>query len=552
MDNLNKYSEYAKNTGDFLKDNFNSELAQNMGTKIHNAGSLVQDTINAPKNYFQGVVKNNLGNVASKAGDYLAQKTGMAQMAGNALSNFGSSLAGSQAAGSVAGGAASGAATGSTAGAMAAGPLIGLAVMALKGDSRNAAQQDMKNNLAKTNELVNAEAANAEADLQNTAQIAEQIQKQSDNQLQKGVVTGGAANIQDSALNDYVNNLASYISSYKGGQQALDKYGLETIQNGVYQGLNYGIPEISDWINQYNDGMGRNNPVNIPQTQEEIELARNNQFNENPNIQKGGVVEDNNNTKGIWNKVVNGLTDFNKGYQENKNTAYNPENLRNVSNKSLMNRLGEGVGTVSRIAEKPAVQALIAGGLSTALTGNPLYGLGMANEFAKQRQRTNAFQEVLRNNGINIDVGALGTLNNNDFNTFMEPKYKENANNIDLAKLEETQNYHDLMMKYYNDKLEELKNYHGGMLKNGAINANANVIKAQKTGQNVNSLNNKEKTNTEYNSNLAKYNLIINNPNLSNEAKSHAKQGMINQYGSKFLTDEKKLQGTKNILSEFE
>ena len=103
-------------------------------------------------------------------------------------------------------------------------------------------------------------------------------------------------------------------------QDALRQQGVsDEVINGVGQGLNYGNKDIADWQNQYNNGIGRNNPINIPKTQEEIELAKQGQFNV-PNVYQAQVTD-----KSGFN-LANGLNDIKQGYFENLNNGWSTEN----------------------------------------------------------------------------------------------------------------------------------------------------------------------------------------------------------------------------------
>lgn len=106
--------------------------------------------------------------------------------------------------------------------------------------------------------------------------------------------------------------------------------------------------------------------------------------------------------RGFFDKLADGLGDFVNGYQDNREKGFNPNNIRPDSSKGFMQRLGEGIGTTARIAQHPITQGLVAGGLSTALTGNPLYGLGMANKFANNKMNSNMYNQILQNQGLNV------------------------------------------------------------------------------------------------------------------------------------------------------
>ena len=107
--------------------------------------------------------------------------------------------------------------------------------------------------------------------------------------------------------------------------------------------------------------------------------------------------------QGIFDKLANGLGDFLTGYKDNRENGFDPNNLRPEQNKGFMQRVGEGVGTAARMIHNPIAQGLVAGGLSTALTGNPLYGLGMANKFANNKMNSDLYQQILKNQGVNFN-----------------------------------------------------------------------------------------------------------------------------------------------------
>ena len=193
--NIGSYGNNLSLIGNTIKNNVDNAVAQkfgsgmaNIGNTLSNGANAVNNTLNAPQNYFKGVAKNTLGNAASKAGQYLATKTGLAGTIGAGLSNLGAGLtgtaagtaagagagaaagtaagtaagasaagAGAGAAGAGAGAAASGAAAGGSAasGAAAAGPigaLVGLGIMALQGSNRKRAKQSGQALLNQTNQ----------------------------------------------------------------------------------------------------------------------------------------------------------------------------------------------------------------------------------------------------------------------------------------------------------------------------------------------------------------------------------------------------------------
>ena len=146
------------------------------------------------------------------------------------------------------------------------------------------------------------------------------------------------------------------------------------------------------------------------------------------------------------------------------------------------------------------------------------------------------YQDVLAKNGVDVDTGLFGNITSSDMNALMTPKYKEALNNIALAKLQETQNYHDLMMKYYNDKLEETKKNNAEKIavanKNAnarQTSANASVVRANKTGTGKGKTV-KPQDNPDWNRDLADYTARLTNPNYAAQ-KQKMKAIFIQKHG---------------------
>ena len=581
-DKISNYGNKLSVVGDTIKDNINNEVAKKLGTSMSNVGGAMQNgansvtnLLNKPSNYFKGFAGKGLQNVGAKLGT----QGGVIGTLGNGISSLGTTVAGGTGAGAATGataagtagttagtagtaggltaagagtaagtaaGAGSGAAAGGAAaggssagGAAAGGPigaLVALGVMAAQGANRKRAQKSGDSLLASLNQM--SEQGNEEAE-QRLAQIQQNsaaASGQARQALANGIMTGGAAQIQQP---DPIGEYQEYLR----GQGYSDD-----VINGVPQGLNSGNKDIADWINQYNAGTGRNNPINIPQTDEEIAAARAGTFNNN-NFQTGNVTQTDQLKQGLLDKFISGIGDFSRGYEQNRNTAFKPENLREKSfttpdgqtiAQHKMARLGEVAGTIGRMANKPAVQALLAGGISTALTGNPLYGIGMATRFANQRAMSNIYQNALAQHGINVEPGMFGSITSNDMNTLMQPKYKEQANEILKQKIDEQQRYHDLMMEYYRDKLKET---HENNVANQQIKAykvkNGTVVRHVGSGSGSRSAGrhgggkttqSKPQNHKDWNSDLAGYTQRLTNPRYANQI-GNMKAKFIEKYG---------------------
>ncbi len=358
---------------------------QGVGNVLQNGSSKVLNTLNAPQNYFRGVAAKPFEALASKVGTVGTTGASLGSSAvGNALANgattgigstaLGSSLAGATggtAAGMGAAGATSalsGATAGATAagsgaaagGAAAAGPigaLIALGITALQGTNRKRAKQSGQALLKSTDNI--AQQANEQAynDLMATQQSTQDLQRQAAENLSKGISTGGAAGVSgtlpdlsnipaqptlqsgnqisdpnapklqplDQILVNYSNNpdIASY-------QKSLYQQGINPdIINGVPQGLNGGNQDIAEWQKQFLSGAGRNSGFKIPQTEDEIKAAQAGTFNSfadnSGEMQQGAVAQ--NVKRGLLDKFASGLTDFARGFKENSQNGFSPENL---------------------------------------------------------------------------------------------------------------------------------------------------------------------------------------------------------------------------------
>ena len=521
LNSANKIAQNVSNTGNFINNNFANSSMQKLGSTMTKAGDTVANGVNT----FKGFATKPFEALASKFGTGAA--TTAATTGGTAAG--GAAAGGAAAGGSAAGGAAVGGAIGA---------LVAAAIMAAMGTNRKRAKKSGQALMNFSNEM--AEGLNEESE-QNLAQLQQNnaaLQQQANQALSQGIVTGGAAPIQNNPIQDFQNYLKD--SGYS-----------DNVINGVPQGLNYGNQEVADWINQYNNGVGKSNPIRIPLTQEDITAAQQGNFN-TPQL-TGGTAQDVK-QDGLINKIANGFADFALGYKENRNNGFAPDNLTNdkftitkeipntqlqnyqqkllnegiytpeqvkaisdkknsgskeiakwieenpqaynptttettYKDKSKMGRFGEFAGTVGRIVQNPTMQALVAGGLSTALTGNPLYGLGMAYKFGNGRAMSDIYSGELAKQGVEVNPGMWGSLTSSDMNALMMPQYKQTANDILKARLDESARYHDLMMKYYNDKLEETKTNNKEKIavanKNAnarQLSANASMVRANKVG----------------------------------------------------------------------
>ena len=331
-----------------------SNRVGNFGEGLSNTGDFLSNKFSSMGNIGNGM--QTVGN-ALQTGANAVQK--VIPTSSNLMNTIGSKIGSAIGSGAATGaatsaGASAGAAAGgsATSGAMAGGPigaLVALGTMALQGTNRKRAKQSA----GQAQQLAETQVDNAKQRLAQTGQIAEQLGNQSD-------IT------QDDVLPNQQMQQDDYLTQYGGDTKDL-------IDSYIQSSLPKQSP-ITNAIDSY---------VNTP-------VVENQQADEQMK-------------QGVFDKLANGLGDFLTGYKENRENGFDPNNLRPVDNKGFMQRMGEGVGTLTRMAHNPVAQGLIAGGLSTALTGNPLYGLGMANKFANNKMNSDLYQQILKNQGVNFN-----------------------------------------------------------------------------------------------------------------------------------------------------
>lgn len=483
------------------------DTVNSLGQNLQTAGDYLQGVNNQPV--------NTLGSGLSKAGSFLQNATVpkftgfSAQTQTPAIQEALSDALGS--AGINAGTA------GTSAGASAFNPLITLGVMAINGTNRNGAEKESNQLLEHTNKMANAVA-------------------------------------NDTSTQDFANNVVA--NSRKGIATGLASPIDEPSDDAITQGsvLNTNMPNNSTLGNvitpNINNAITTSDLYNAPVDN---------------NMQTGSVSE--NNTEkvknGLLSKFMNGVSDFAKGYQENRNTGYSPDNfnqerfagqtttytpnqqlvdyqnslrdnqdfikwannaqkdkeavlndiangknggyapidewikanpdaLKPVANiqttytgkeKGKMARFGEGVGTLARMLQNPNFQGLVAGGLGTVLTGNPLYGLGLGYKMANQRAMSEAYRNILKQNGINVpDIGTFGNVTSTDMKNIGTLAEAHNWHQyLNQAKLEELarKKAHDEVLKEHYTNQDKARQQ---MADARTTSAQASLIKANKTG----------------------------------------------------------------------
>ena len=258
-------------------------------------------------------------------------------------------------------------------------------------------------------------------------------------------VTGGGDNANTSAntfdnagneaLNAEVQNTTpDIIGEYQ--QQLRDNGYSDDVVNGVSQGLNGGYKEIDDWIKQYNQGTGSNNPINIPQTEDEIALAREGKFNvSQENIPQENIPEAEQTPEQSEKETLikNIFNEFQKGYTENRTTGFAPENLERTE-KSGWNRLGEAVGTGARVLSNPALQGLVAGSIYGANSKDWAKGLEYGVNWARDKAKSDMYNKLMTEQNAAPILGC--GLSSTDYGAKSLANYRENTIDYKNNKLE--------------------------------------------------------------------------------------------------------------------
>lgn len=192
---------------------------------------------------------------------------------------------------------------------------------------------------------------------------------------------------------------------------------------GLRQGLNYGNADIANWIDQYNKGAGSKNPIKIPTTEQEIALAKKGQFNPVP--QEASVDEKQTLKDLIMQNIGDSLGGFAEGYKENRNNGFTPDNLvnrkmANGSDKTFLNRAGEALGTLNRLATNPLVQGGLAGLAYGIDKGDALYGLNKGVEWAGNKAKSNMYAKELGQQPT-----VLGNIDSKDFTAMTNGGYRK-------------------------------------------------------------------------------------------------------------------------------
>lgn len=242
-------------------------------------------------------------------------------------------------------------------------------------------------------------------------------------------------------IDNYLNTLGekSYmkplLNQPKETGLTLDQY-----KEGIANGLNYGIPEIA----KAQKDLG----INIPQTDEEKELARVGQFNQPTQL-----------SLGTSNDLRQGglLNDLVSGFRENYTQGFDVNNLAS-QNKGLATKIGEGLGTLARFYDKPIGRFAAAAGLS-ALTGgvNPM-NEGITAYVGRQGNltRDKAYRQNLVKMGFEKDVinSIPGIMTDSIYENLIKAKQLQEQQKYREMYLDNQKQQNELMNQYRRDQLK--------------------------------------------------------------------------------------------------
>lgn len=242
-------------------------------------------------------------------------------------------------------------------------------------------------------------------------------------------------------IEDINGNVSAFPTTREQFAKSLTNNGWQQdIVNAALQGLNGGNKDMADYITAYNNNAADGQQIAIPQTEEEIELARNGQFYQPEQSNTAA----NTTKESLFERIKNGLGQFKAGYDDNSTTGFADGDLANKlsgnaqqpviaqngtltggaakTKKTLMNRIGEAAGTGRRLMANPWVQAGIAAAISKADGGDVgdmaqaayKYGTAkaMSDQYYKQLHPDAKVMPVLNTYGVD-DYKAKAY---NDFN----------------------------------------------------------------------------------------------------------------------------------------
>ena len=165
---------------------------------------------------------------------------------------------------------------------------------------------------------------------------------------------------------------------------------------GIAQGLNYGIKDIADMQKQLG--------INAPQDANQIALARQGKLNYQQ--RQGGI-----------------LNDLGRGMQQNYNNNLMQNLGKPLQNSNLATTLGQGLGSVLRLADSPLGRGLMTAGAVKALGGTGgealAYGLGSGVTRQDLQAQDTLYRNQLQQMGIDTSK-IRGNIGKDSFKAISE------------------------------------------------------------------------------------------------------------------------------------
>ena len=170
-----------------------------------------------------------------------------------------------------------------------------------------------------------------------------------------------------------------------------------------------------------------------------------------PQVGKGGGVTINST---VYNNPRTGgvLRDIAEGYKENRFNPISIENLMPNKNKNWANRLGEGIGSLTRFGVSPLARGLATAG-AVGLSGGDLSDvLAFGINAAATNQKLKTQDKIYRDDLVQSQQSALK--NNPDFNKLSDAEKAQVLENVQS----DNDNYANLSVDEQNALLEQAQN----------------------------------------------------------------------------------------------
>ena len=194
----------------------------------------------------------------------------------------------------------------------------------------------------------------------------------------------------------------------------------QEIINRVAQGQNFGLPQLASEQKEWGIKLPRANNML------DEEAVQGNYLNVyQPKLEIGTATTPR--QGGFFNDLVS-------GYEENSTQGFDVQNLAPNQNKGIATRIGEGLGTLKSLYNKPIGRGLLAGAAALALGGGAgealAYGMGAGVGRQNNMTRDKAYRQNLAQMGYSQDeIDAIPGIVSDDIysNLIRAQQLKDNA-----------------------------------------------------------------------------------------------------------------------------